>query len=114
MVTVTSGMVRFCQTNDELALVVGHEMAHNAMNHMKSKRANAAGGLIVDILFAAIGVNTQGGFAKLAGNAYSPAFEQEADYVGLYYTARAGFDISSAANFWRRMAIADPGPWTEG
>lgn len=108
MVVVTSGMVRFCQTNDELALVVGHEMAHNAMNHMGAKRANAAGGMIVDILLSALGVPTHGAFSDLASNAYSPSFEMEADYVGLYYAARAGFDISNAANFWRRMAISDP------
>jgi predicted Zn-dependent protease len=35
---------------------------------------------------------------------YSVAFEQEADYVGMYFMARAGYDPSGVADFWRRMA----------
>jgi predicted Zn-dependent protease len=40
--------------------------------------------------------------------AYSVAFEQEADYVGLYFMTRAGYDSAGAENFWRRMAAENP------
>ncbi len=40
--------------------------------------------------------------------AYSQDFEAEADYVGLYYLARAGFPTEGAADFWRRMAVEYP------
>ncbi len=42
------------------------------------------------------------------GGAFSVEFEREADYVGLYMMARAGYAIETAPNFWRRMAMRDP------
>jgi predicted Zn-dependent protease len=49
---------------------------------------------------------------NLTAGAYSQEFEAEADYVGLYVIARAGYRIDDAANFWRRMAISSPGSVT--
>ena len=40
--------------------------------------------------------------------AFSQGFEAEADYVGLYMLARAGYETESAANFWRKMAEKMP------
>jgi predicted Zn-dependent protease len=40
--------------------------------------------------------------------AYSVNFEREADYVGAYYAARAGYDISGAEDVWRAIALEDP------
>jgi hypothetical protein len=37
--------------------------------------------------------------------------ESQADYVGLYLTARAGYDISGAGAFWRRLARDHGDPW---
>lgn len=103
-----TGMMRFAGTDEELATVVGHELAHNLMGHIDSKRGNAAVGFLVDLLFAGFGVNTQGAFSDIAGQAYSQEFETEADYVGLYMMARAGFDIRNASSFWRRMGVEHP------
>jgi hypothetical protein len=107
-VIVTKAMMRFTETDQELSLVVAHELAHNTMQHVQAKRTNAAGGFIIDVLAAAAGVNTQGLFQNIAGNAYSREFEAEADHVGLYIMARAGLPIEGAANFWRRMAAEYP------
>lgn len=109
---VTRGMYRFIDNDDELALVISHELGHNAMGHSEKKETNMAvagiGGLAIDILAATAGVNTQGAFTDAAmragGNVYSVAFEQEADYVGMYFMERAGYNTADAANFWRRMA----------
>ena len=109
VIGINQGMMDFARTDDELALVIGHELAHNNMRHIDSKRINAMGGLIFDILAAALGVNTQGAFTKMAANAYSQEFEAEADYVGLYILAIAGNDISEAQYFWRRMGVKHPG-----
>ena len=38
-VYVTRGMMRFAETDDELALVIAHEIAHNAMNHIDAQRS---------------------------------------------------------------------------
>jgi beta-barrel assembly-enhancing protease len=110
------GMLRFVRTDEELALVLGHELAHNAMRHIEAMQTNAMmgtiGGAVLDVLAAAGGVNTGGAFADAGGDIgrmmFSQQFESEADYVGLYFVARAGFDIGDAEGFWRRMAAENP------
>lgn len=106
---VESGMMEFVRTDEELATVVGHEVAHNLMGHISKQQGNAAIGFVFDLLAAGLGVNTQGAFSNAAARAFSQEFEAEADYVGLYLTARAGFKIDSAPQFWRRMGVRHPG-----
>lgn len=109
-VGITTGMVRFAETDEEIALVVGHELAHNALGHMTKRFGNVMLGTLVDLALSVLaGANTQGVFGKLGELAYSQAFEAEADYAGLYIVARSGYDIRHAANFWRRMAVEHPG-----
>ncbi len=113
---VSSGMMDFARDDAELALVVSHELSHDLMGHIEAKKQNAvagaAGGLVIDVLLAAIGVNTQGDFSRkggeIGGSAYSVEFEQEADYVGMYAFALAGYKIDQAPYFWRRMAVHSP------
>lgn len=106
---IEAGMIRFVQDDNELATVIGHEIAHNMMEHSTKGQGNQALGTVVDILFAGLGVNTQGAFGSLGRRAFSQEFEAEADYVGLYLTARAGFKIEDSPYFWRRMAVQYPG-----
>ncbi|NNJ91282.1 MAG: M48 family metalloprotease [Gammaproteobacteria bacterium] len=108
-VVITRGMMRFAQSEQELALVVSHEIAHNAMSHITAKTLNSLGGTLLDIAAAVAGVNTQGIFGTIGARAYSQAFENEADYVGLYIMARAGMQTDGAAMFWRKMAVEHPG-----
>ena len=115
-VYITTGMMRFAETDQELALVVAHELAHNAMRHSAKQQQNRIGGAIVGGLVSGLacaygGVCSRDGFgiADAAGRAHSKEFEAEADYVGLYMMARAGMEIEGAANFWRRMAAEHPG-----
>jgi hypothetical protein len=107
-IAITKGMIRFAETDQELALVISHELAHNTMGHINKKMGNFALGSIVDVLAAAYGIDTQGTFGNMAAGAYSKEFEAEADYVGLYIMAMAGMDIDNAASFWRRMAAEHP------
>ncbi len=104
-----TGILRFASKDEELAIIIGHELAHNVMGHIDKGQGNAMIGLVFDILFAGVGVNTQGAFSNMAGQAYSQDFEAEADYVGLYFVKRAGMPIEIAPNFWRRMAVEHPG-----
>ena len=106
---VTTGMLRFVQEDIELATVIGHELAHNAMEHTNKKTANYLLGSILDIAAAAYGVNTGGAFGNAAAQTYSKEFEAEADYVGMYILAIAGYPIDGVANFWRRMGMEQPG-----
>jgi len=104
----TTGIMNLLRDDDELAAVIGHEMAHNTMEHNQKGQANAAIGLVFDLLFAGIGVNTQGAFSNATGGIYSQEYEAEADYVGLYYMYHGGYDIEEAPTVWRRMSISSP------
>lgn len=108
-VYMMAGMMRFAENDQELALILGHELAHNVEGHIDAKKVNATIGLVFDLLAAGAGVNTQGAFSQAGANSYSQDFESEADYVGLYYLARAGIEVDGAAHFWRRMAAEHPG-----
>ncbi|MBG56809.1 MAG: hypothetical protein CMK46_00790 [Porticoccus sp.] len=108
-VYIPVGMIRFVENDDELALIVGHELAHNILMHTNKKLGNALLGTLVDALFlASTGVDTSGAFGEAGAKAYSQGFESEADYLGLYISARAGYDIDTASLIWRRMAIEHP------
>lgn len=108
-ISIEGGMMSFVKSDEELATVIGHEIAHNMMDHISKQVGNQVIGTIVDILFAGLGVNTQGTFGKIGGRVFSQEFESEADYVGLYLMARAGYETRDAPNFWRRMALMHPG-----
>lgn len=110
-----TGILRFVADDDELAVIVGHEIAHNAMQHTNAKVKNsmigALIGAVADVAAATQGVDTdftrQG--AELGKRVFSQDFEREADYVGLYILALANRPIDDAPMLWRRMAAAHPG-----
>lgn len=115
-VVVYPALIDFAKDDNQLAFVISHEFAHNILGHVASQQQNVLGGgilgTLLDVAAASQGVNTQGQFGKLGGNIgmlrYSQDFEEEADYVGLYILARAGYSIEDAPNFWRAMSLADP------
>ncbi len=90
-ILVARGLVEMLERDEELALVIGHEMAHNVLGHPAAKRASRMTGI------------APGGTL-----AFSQSIEHEADYVGLYFVALAGYDYARAGNAWRRMAIRRP------
>lgn len=116
MVTVTQGMMDFVEDDAELAMILGHEIAHNALHHIDAKKQNRTVGLLVgllvDLAFAVGGIDTGGNFSQLGANvgqqAYSQDFEAEADYMGVYAAARGGFDMRFASDFWRRLSADNP------
>ena len=115
-VRVMSGLLSMVANDDELALVLAHEVGHNVMNHIVLQKLQALGGAVagtmLDLIAAAGGVDTEGKFMKAGIEAgtrrHSAARERQADYVGLYVMARAGFDIDVAPQLWRRMAALMP------
>lgn len=110
-IVVSKGIVRFSESDNEIAMVIAHELAHSALMHVNKMQQNvtlgAFGGYALDGLFAGLGVGTGGQFSALgqdiAMQQYSIPFEQEADYVGMYFMARAGYPTNGIADFWRRM-----------
>lgn len=91
-VTVSQGLLDFLGDDDELAVVLGHELAHDILGHREYLGRTGTG----DGLFAGIGAN---------GKRIRET-EREADYYGLYLDAWAGYDVDAAVPFWQRMARA--------
>jgi hypothetical protein len=108
-VVVTTGMLRFVQSEAELAVVLGHELAHNALEHRERGKQTARAGGPLNILIGAIS-GRRGGFGAAARKAQETelSFEREADYDGLYFAARAGYDTTGFEQFWRRFAAEYP------
>jgi membrane-associated protease RseP (regulator of RpoE activity) len=103
-VEVTRGMLRFVENDDELAVIIGHEVAHLAHGHLAKNMAIAG-------LCGFVGGLT-GPFAAPVTQAlyalYSRETEREADYFGLLYTYRAGYDMERGIELWRRFAVELP------
>ncbi len=115
-IVISKGIVRFAEDDNELALVIAHELGHNTLDHVGKQQQNAMvgslGGLAIDSILTAAGVSTGSQFSRMGGQLgaqqYSVAFEQEADYVGMYFMERAGYNSAHVADFWRRMAAENP------
>lgn len=103
-------------SDDELAFVAGHELAHNIFEHVSKTQNNAAlgglGGTLVDMIANSQGVNTGGKFGNIGANMgvmkYSQDFEREADYVGMYITQLAGFPPEAAIGVIEKFARQNP------
>jgi len=115
-IVIQSGILRIARTDDELAVVIGHELAHANLGHYNKRVWNAVlgefGGAMVDGGFMLGGIYTGRTFSryfeKTGARAFSVEFEREADYVGSYYAARAGYDVASAAEIWRALSLESP------
>ena len=102
--------------DDELAIVLGHEIAHATHEHSRRQaKKGLIGGLAgtVAILSAEMLDNdlarqaAQGATAlgvTTASNVYSREDEDQADRVGLRYVYEAGYDVTRAPNLWKRFA----------
>ncbi|MCK9918515.1 M48 family metallopeptidase [Microbacteriaceae bacterium K1510] len=115
-IVIQSGMVELAKTDAQLAAVIGHELAHANLGHIEKQQINTligfAGGVVIDGGFFLGGISTGGAFrrelTKAGGRAHSVAFEREADYVGAYYIARAGYDLAGVEELWRALAMKTP------
>jgi len=118
-IIMTQGIVDYAKDDNELALVIAHELAHNDRGHLDAKKKNTlimgSIGFILDLMTIYYSGGTAGGnaentemWSKIGAQAYSVEFEKDADYGGAYYATRAGYDISNANEFWERMGAENP------
>lgn len=103
-------------TDDELAQVMGHEIAHALANHTAEKMSVALASQI-GMMGLAVAVNdSQYAGAALSGAALaatvaiklpnSRTAERESDQMGIELAARAGYNPNAAASLWKKMAKA--------
>lgn len=114
-----TGLVeRLNMTDDEIATVMGHEMAHALQEHSKSaynfEMTTGILGSIADAAASvALGADTGGllstGTDLIANKPFSRSQETEADEVGLMLMAKAGYNPSAAPNVWVKMSKASGG-----
>jgi Zn-dependent protease with chaperone function len=99
-------------TDDEVAMVMGHEIAHALREHARERMAKSqitqlGAGLLGELV---AGGRYAGAF-QAGGNLLSLKFsrddESEADVVGLDLAARAGFDPRAGVSLWQKMAVAN-------
>ena len=108
-ITFTSGMMRFAAQDEELAGIFAHELAHNARLHNEYARVNEfLGRMLALVVESGTGMDFSDVLADLGMKAFSQGYEAEADYVGLYMLARAGYDIDRAIGIERRFAASYP------
>lgn len=86
---VFEGLLRIVQNDDQLAVVLSHEIAH-ALAHHSSERLAHEG----------LNHGRGGGFW---GKAFDREQESEADHIGLFLMTFAGYDPDEAVRFWERM-----------
>lgn len=106
-------------SDDEIAIVMGHEVAHALREHARERLAKSQlTQLGTSLLGEFIGGGKYAGAFQLGGNLLSLKFsrddESEADVVGLDLAARAGFDPRAGVSLWRKMGAASEGeplPW---
>jgi predicted Zn-dependent protease len=95
-------------TDDELAIVLGHEMAHALREHA---RARAAKVTLTNVGTLAVGLVIGGNVGELArhgGGLLNLKFnrddERDADLIGMEIAARAGYDPEAGITLWQKMA----------
>jgi predicted Zn-dependent protease len=102
-------------TDDEVAMVMGHEMTHALREHARERigKTMATRGAI-EIGAALLGLGDTARYAAgLGGQLFTLKFgrddESEADLVGLELAARAGYDPHAGVTLWNKMAVASKG-----
>lgn len=114
-VGVNTGILPIAQNEAGLAAIIGHEAAHAIARHGAERMSQ---GMIIAVggeaLAYGMGGNEQDrqliraayglGTAVTLTLPFSRSHELEADYLGLLYMARAGYDPAEAARLWERFA----------
>jgi predicted Zn-dependent protease len=107
-VVVFTGLLQLATTDDELATVMGHEIAHALAHHASERLAREgvldkakemAGRILGQKVVALLG----GAAGKLYSLSFSRRQESEADHIGLFLMTFAGYDPDQAITFWQKM-----------
>ena len=110
---VYTGIIPVAQTEEGLAVVMGHEIGHVVAQHGTERMTQSMG---LEVVTALLSGNE---YAQLAQGAlqygvalpFGRSQESEADEIGLIYMARAGYDPRESVAFWQRMAqLSGGGP----
>lgn len=116
---VYTGLIEKLQiTDDELAAVMGHEIAHALREHARERASEQAiAGSVISVGAAVLGIGDVGqkgaefAYMGLLGLPNSRRHETEADRIGVELAARAGYDPRAAVSLWQKMGqVGGPEP----
>lgn len=117
-IVVYEGLLPYTQTEDALAIVLGHEVAHAVAKHSAERMSHQLlanyGAQALGVLMSTKSAATQQIAQQVYGLGanygvmlpYSRKNESEADRMGLIFAAMAGYNPEVASSFWSRMAAA--------
>ena len=115
-IVVNEGILPITQTEEGLAVVLGHEVAHAVAKHSAERLSQQMvmqyGGQALDVILSGKTTQTRQLAQTVYGLGaqygvmlpYSRANENEADQIGLIFTAMAGYNPQAAVSFWQRMS----------
>ena len=120
-IMITRGMLDFLGGDEELAVILAREMAHNVLQHAAAQQMTATAASVIDALLPlqpdAAALASRGGLRPMPAKA-----DQEADRLAMYLLARAGYDPAITARTMEKLAQAYPAsqnntytalhPWT--
>ncbi len=99
-------------TDEEVAMIMGHEMAHALREHARARIAKTQGtGTLLSLGASLFGLGDLGGLAANVGTQlislrFSRDDENDADLVGLELAARSGYNPQAAVSLWQKMGQA--------
>lgn len=105
-IAVYSGLLEVADTPDELAAVLGHEVAHLTQGHVKERVLRSAGTGVLGALGSRVtgfGNESQRAAQVVFQLPYQRKQENEADFVGMEYMAMAGYNPMAVFDLWREM-----------
>lgn len=111
IVGICRGMLRFVKSDDELASVVGHELAHLSRGHHGKVGLLDVSSIILGIMVESSVPGSGLPVADLirrSMSAFDREQERDADYYGLIYMYKAGFDPEAGVSLWERFAVELP------
>jgi predicted Zn-dependent protease len=114
VVIFTAALLKSVRNEDELAFILGHEMAHHIAGHIRQQTTNtwlgaiALGGLAAAVGGASNMVDLAADIgAGIGSRVYSKEHELQADEIGTVIAHRAGYDAVAGSMFFNRLP--DPG-----
>jgi Zn-dependent protease with chaperone function len=102
-------------SDDEAAMIMGHEMAHALREHARARIAKSQGtGTLLSLGAQLLGLGQMGDLAANIGTQlltlrFSREDETDADLVGLELAARGGYNPQAAVSLWQKMEQAGGG-----
>ena len=96
IMAVTTGAMQVFFRNDELAWILAHELAHNILSHARNAQLRM-------MLNTFLRATAAGGRLPEQPSPEPRLLEAEADYVGAYLMARAGYDLDAVERVWEQM-----------